>query len=223
MHAIEDERNILPAVTAETKDCIGCARALPINCFQRDSSYRDGHRDLCDQCASSPRMSTVEHTERLREMNANSEAIKRQRWAEQETWKNDIARRGRPMTHSDFLLKLQTIAPNLYVVDGRIIGDLAVYRVFDQPQPRLDGRSFEYLFYLPTGMLPEFSIIEFNAQDVPVKEKRRGWRTALLRLIKAEIITLEQANRVFGPAIGEASYQWYRQLHEWRSARQKAA
>src|SRR5271157_1068657 len=89
------------------KECIGCACLKPFSMFQQDSSCRDGRRDLCDECATSPRLSTEEHVCRLREMTYSSEAIKRQRWEHQEDYRNDIARVGKPMWTSDLMNKLK--------------------------------------------------------------------------------------------------------------------
>lgn len=56
---------------------------------------------------------------------------------------------------------------------------------------------------------PEWSIMRINDRGVATKEKYRGWRTALLVLITAEVLTEEEVDRAFGPAIGEAG-AWYR-------------
>src|SRR5579859_4604656 len=110
------------------KECVGCMRALPYSQFDRDASYRDGRKDLCTNCASSPRLSTDEHTARLRETNFNSEFVRRQRWAHQDDYRGAAARIGRAMRHSDFLLIIQKLIPSLYITPGRIVGDLAVFR-----------------------------------------------------------------------------------------------
>jgi hypothetical protein len=66
---------------------------------------------------------------------------------------------------------------------------------------------------------PEWSIMRFNDHCVATKEKYRGWRTAMLVLIVAEIVTEAEVDRAFGPAIGEAG-AWYRhQLQVWRQIR----
>lgn len=66
---------------------------------------------------------------------------------------------------------------------------------------------------------PEWSIMRFNEYGVAVKEKYRGWRTAMLVLIAAEVLTEEEVDRAFGPPIGEAA-TWYRhQLQCYRQIR----
>jgi len=63
---------------------------------------------------------------------------------------------------------------------------------------------------------PEYSILRINDHGVATKEKYRGWRTALLVLIAAEVISEEEALRAFGPPTGPAG-AWYRaQLKAYR-------
>ncbi|HTH42887.1 MAG TPA: hypothetical protein VL498_06965 [Terracidiphilus sp.] len=57
---------------------------------------------------------------------------------------------------------------------------------------------------------PEWSIMRFDEYGVATKEKYRGWRTAMLVLIVAEILTEEEVDKAFGRPIGEAG-SWYRQ------------
>lgn len=66
---------------------------------------------------------------------------------------------------------------------------------------------------------PEWSMMRFDERGVATKEKYRGWRTAMLVLIVAEILTEEEVDRAFGPPQGEAS-AWYRQqLQAYRQIR----
>jgi hypothetical protein len=66
---------------------------------------------------------------------------------------------------------------------------------------------------------PEYSVMRFNERGIATKEKYRGWRTVLLVLIVSEVITEAEAEKAFGPAMGEAA-AWYReQLKVWRQIR----
>lgn len=66
---------------------------------------------------------------------------------------------------------------------------------------------------------PEWSVMRFNEYGVATREKFRGWRTAMLVLIAAEILTEEEVDRAFGPPLGEAG-AWYRyQLQCYRQIR----
>lgn len=56
---------------------------------------------------------------------------------------------------------------------------------------------------------PEWSIMRFNEHGVATKEKYRGWRTAMMVLIFAGILTEDEVDRAFGAPIGEAG-EFYR-------------
>lgn len=216
-HMIGADENVLDKDLCEKpellgKECSGCLRALRYGWFRRDSSSRDGRSDFCASCEATPKLSIAEHTLRVKEQ--NQLGVKSQQWEDQAAFKNDEARVGRTMPHSDLITKLQRLIPDLYVTAGNIIGDLAFYQVAGSPQKKWGDNSFRYLFYCPTGVLPEFSQYEFDARDIPVREKKRGWRTVLLRLIKSGLLTEEVCNKEFGFARGEAAYIWYREI--WR-------
>jgi hypothetical protein len=124
------------------------------------------------------------------------------------------------MNSSEVISKIFKLIPHdLFITDGRIGTDLALYQVYGKAQPDLNGRSFRYLFYIPQGRLPEFSQYEFDHRDVPIKEKRRGWRTILLRLIKTGLVTEQEVEEEFGPALGEASTVWRRTLWQYRNGK----
>lgn len=155
----------------------------------------------------------------MREINDNSEAVKKQRWEDQEELKNSAARFGKALRHSDFFFVLQKMIPNLYIMPGNIEGHLAVFKTYPGPQSRLEGRDYEYLFYSDTGILPEFSQYEFDTvRNIPLRESKRGWRTILLRLIKSKLLTEDKCNQVFGRPEGEASTRWHRELWRIRNA-----
>lgn len=198
------------------RECAGCHCDFDWIHYRKDSSQRDGHAILCYSCENSPRMSTYEHTARQRELNFNSSASQRARF--QEDFKNDAARIGRAMYSGDFLSILRKLVPDLYITEGRIEGDLAVFRTYPCPQPDLDGRDFRYMFYIPTGLLPEFSLWEFDTvRDIRIREKQRGWRTVLLRLIKSGMLEENLCNNVFGVPNGEGGTVWNRELYEFRN------
>jgi hypothetical protein len=201
------------------KECVSCLRALTYNHFRRDTSHKDGRAFQCVSCERSPRLSTREHVDRLREMNNNSEAVRAQRWEDQDEYKKYAARVGKSMHHVEFFETLKQITGDkIYFEQGAFESDLAIYRMYGVPQPHLEGMQFEYLFYCPKGTMPEYSLHEFDAQrDVPKKEILRGWRQVLLNLIRRAIITEDEAHRVFGPPTGEGGFTYRRDLYRWRN------
>lgn len=220
MHDLENPINILDNDVATSpvllgKECITCLRVLQYKFFNRDSSYRDGYRDRCSDCENAPKMSLSEHTHRLKEMNYSSHAVRKQRWENQEDYEDDEARQGKWMHSGELICRIKKLVPNIYIRDGNFEGDLAVYKIY--PSPRENGLDFEYMFYIPTGWLPENSLIEFDDRDVPVREKQRGWRTPLLRLIKAKMLTEEDCREEFGDPTPGANVVWDRELCKYRN------
>lgn len=196
------------------KECCTCLKILPYGKFRKDSSYKEGVRDRCLDCEFSPRLSTAEHAARLSEINYNS--VRGQRWKHQFDYMNDAARFINPLHHSEFLYRLKRALPNsLYFMDGRIAGDISVYRVFGRPQE--DGSTYRYLWYIPSGYMPSYSLYEFDARDVPIRERIRGWRTPLLRLLKSRMLTEDRCRKYFGEASGPASVVWRRHLYVLRN------
>jgi hypothetical protein len=211
----EIDRAVMESPELLGKECIGCYSVLAYKFFDKDSSSRDGHKHLCVRCSAAERLSTEEHYARVREM--NYKAAQNQRWEFQEELYDSEARIGRAMFSNDFVFTLRELCPNLYVTEGRIIGDLAAFKTYGTPQPHLNGQTFEYLFYIPKGLLPEFSLYEISERDVPICEKQRGWRTVLLRLIKAGMISESLAHKVFGKPMGSASRRYQRELYKFRN------
>lgn len=207
------------------KECSSCMRAFHYNMFRVDTSMKDGRVHQCQSCEASPRLSTAEHVDRLRKLNNNSEAVKAQRWEDQEYFKNYPARIGNKMHHVEFFDKLKRITGDkIYYEQGAFESDLAIFRMYGTPQPHLDGRQFEYLFYATKGVMPEYDLLEFDeVRDVPKKPLMRGWRTLLLSLIRRGEITETDAHRVFGKPDGAGSYIYQRDLYRWRNRRNSAS
>lgn len=83
-----------------------------------------------------------------------------------------------------------------------------------------EGRKVrKTLTSLQEGAGPEWSVMRFNEHGVGYKEKYRGWRTAMLVLMVAEILTEAEVDRAFGAPIGEASSFYRQQLQVWRQIR----
>lgn len=212
------DRAVMDSPQLLGKECCVCRAVLEYKFFARDSSCRDGRRDICDGCANATRLSIAEHTARLREDNFNSEGTKAQRWAHQDDYRNSESRLGRPMLSGDFLRILKKMVPRLFFMDGNCVGDVAIFETDGHPHTEWGGHDFRYLGYCPTGVLPEFSQYQFDElRDIPIQESRRGWRTPLLRLIESGLITEEMCDAVFGRPDGPASSVWYRHLKSFRN------
>lgn len=199
-------------------ECHSCFRILKFHFFEKDSSYKTGYKPQCVECRNAPKLSMAEHASRLKQLNYSSEAVKRQRHEDQEEYRKRDPRSGRQMHCSDVLLKLHKLVPSMYVRQGGIRGDLALYQVAEQPQAKWEGKNFKYMGYISYGLIPEFSTYEFDEQrDVLVRVDEQGWRDVLLRFIQAGLLTVEQADKEFGKAIGQASAVWYKRLWNLRN------
>jgi hypothetical protein len=75
----------------------------------------------------------------------------------------------------------------------------------------------EIACWVQQGQMPELSIMRFDERGIPLDERRRGWRTALLQLIIKGFLTEEDANTVFGrPGQSEAFNRYNMTLYEFR-------
>ena len=230
MPIVFEDQNEVPSFTTPSKECWCCGCIYPLNHFKKDASKKDGRVDQCDMCAEVPRLSTEEHT--LRQRETNYKAAGKQRFLDKKDYLDERSRWGRPRHHTDLLSFFQDHIRGLYVKDGKFVGDVSMYKVWDRLEyrPCEDGSyffslpfdpanpTFEYIGYIPMGWLPEFDIVEFDDRNVPIRKKHKGWRTVLLELIRTKVVTRDQVEQHFGPAIGKASLRWRRTLWNYQNA-----
>lgn len=97
------------------------------------------------------------------------------------------------------------------VIEGRV-GVSA--KVWDS---KLQARIIKRVTYLQYPYGPEWSLMRFDMFDVPICEKYRGWRTALLHLILADVLSEDEVNRAFGHVpLNPASEAYREALYEKR-------
>jgi hypothetical protein len=78
-------------------------------------------------------------------------------------------------------------------------------------------RTVKCLTSLQWDCGPEWSLMYFDAMDVPIRERYRGWRTALLALITNDVLTEDEVDRAFGPVtLNEASELYRETLQGYR-------
>ena len=89
---------------------------------------------------------------------------------------------------------------------------------------RTETRCVKLLTSLQYPCGPEWSLMHFDQWNVPIAEKYRGWRTALLQMILKNIITEEEVDRAFGPVVLNPASELYRQqLQSHRAIRRGLA
>jgi hypothetical protein len=131
-------------------------------------------------------------------------------------WLNDFSRAGLvgvnawvtpdPMDEEGYLLELK-------YAESQRARDI----ITDNYQACRAGRKVRRtLTSLQEGYGPEWSVMRFNEHQVATKEKYRGWRTAMLVLICAGILTEEEVDRAFGPPTGEAAAFYRQTLKNYR-------
>lgn len=205
------------------QECHSCFRLLTWGFFDRNSAYKSGYDPQCSWCKKQPALSISEHTARLREKNYNSEGTRRQRHPDTDLIHKTTV--GETMDYSLFLQKLHKIYPNLYITPGMVTVDgipcdISLYATSGVGKSEWGGNSFRYLGYLTIGPMPEYTEYEFDSRDILLRATRVGWRSVLLRFIKARVLTEEQVNKEFGPPSGLAdSTLWFKKLHQYRNAK----
>lgn len=112
-------------------------------------------------------------------------------------------------TGEPVLVKRQRSVGRLWLHDEAINGRVGISaRVYDKEQQICRVKVVTSLQY-PYG--PEWSLMRFNQWDVPICEKYRGWRTALLQLMLADVLTEDEVNRAFGPVPLNQTSELYRE------------
>ena len=209
-----------PYTNVSGHECDACRRALAYRFFERDSSYSSGHKPVCLSCQSAPRLSMEEHVAKLSAENFNSEAVKRQRHPDQEEFRKSELRWGRTMLASEFLMKLKRAVPELYVRPGGVEGDVALYLAAPGPQSKWEGRDYKYIGWVEFDTLPEHTIYLFDERnDVVAQPLHMGWRSVLLRFIKAGALTEAACDKEFGAPSAGNSAVWYKQLWNYKHQR----
>jgi hypothetical protein len=162
----------------------------------------------------------LEKSQMLHEL--NEAASQRNHWDGQGRWigrENEEMRIGRILTPFQFMLRLERV-----IGDRRVfLNSFAVYKRVALLAPDshpsaiyLPGqlnRREDGLVQVATLQYPcsaEWMVMRFDEYGVPTTAKYLGWRTALLSLIRQDIITEKEAHRAFPLGDGPAG-DWYRE------------
>lgn len=210
-------------------------------CLRSDDAQANATmRRMYEDSLKQERLDFVEEALRQHEKTANDERIKNCRWQGQQRWQgreNEEMRMVRIMHPHTFIEKLQRAGIKALVHDPfEWFREQNIDPQFwPRPEARLWLNSFVKLGRVgvtavikgqPTTVTtlqypygPEYSIMRFDQYNVPTNEKYRGWRTALLSLILRGVLTEEEAEKAFGPALGPASEFYREQLFHHRSIR----
>ncbi len=127
------------------------------------------------------------------------------RLPEQDTWKESKKRIGKGMFHTELLRYVGNSNHRIFMETSNANQDIAGFYWM-----RRDVKTFLVAF--PKGFMSEWSIVETDRADLPVKE-RRGWRTVLVRLMKARALTRAQVMEIVRSHFGYSPAEWNKYWH----------
>jgi hypothetical protein len=142
---------------------------------------------------------TKELLEMMREQNDDN--AEQYQWLKKADYANEEERTGRVIHSSEFISILRKAGVKCFYRQ-HIHFDKAIL-IFTK------GQVEEVGCWVQQGNMPELSIMNFDDHGVPLAERRRGWRTALLQLILKDVISEKQADKYFGKPKLTAAYSRY--------------
>jgi hypothetical protein len=159
--------------------------------------------------------SSQNQEELARQTELSTEASKSARWIKQDELRMHPSRMGKILTASEFISILQRKCKlNCWYTDTVLAqtGFLALVVTNNT------GTEAMAVCGVQPGAMPEYSVMYFDQHDCPTKERYRGWRTVLLKLILKGIITEEKAHAAFGRPDGPAARRYLEILYGARNA-----
>jgi hypothetical protein len=156
-----------------------------------------------------------QQSHKLKEENEALAAPQRER--DQAELANQAMRSGQQLHSSEFIYRIHKLNPLIVVFRGRFEGFLTLYI------PNADCENgLHYLqaaFY--AGWMPEHTYVTLDDHQLikTVQEGgiHRGWRTILLRLLQAGVVTWQQVMDEFGDATGLAATRWHKDTQRFRN------
>lgn len=135
------------------------------------------------------------------------------RWDDQDILSDAKSRMVNPMHVIEFVQKLET---NGVKCEVRYCGMPQTIGLWCQPQNTTS--KFRYVCYLQVPAMYEWSVMRLNRHNIPDGEDYRGWRTAVVQLVKKDVLSEREAHRIFGvPSPNERSSRYFRSLWEKRN------
>lgn len=133
---------------------------------------------------------------------------------------------GPRIPHDMLMLRLAKLNTAISFKDGSL-GNIAVYfpRNTDELTEALHegGPKDEFFIFnkyvggFPKTEIPEYSYVDLDTSKLATREHTRSWRSVLIGLIKAGVLSYQKAIAEFGdPATDQRSARWFRETTEWR-------
>lgn len=139
---------------------------------------------------------------------------------------NAIAQMGRPLTSEHVIAKLKLCNSHLrFERSNNFPSLIGIYLLDAAGRHKIDGDSVSHIMGMESGTMPEFTVIHETIKDIPdvdhpdgpwkeVKTyagQTRGWRTILVRLLHAGLITQFDVDKHFGWSPSRDSQKWHDQ------------
>lgn len=129
------------------------------------------------------------------------------------------ARMVNPMRSRDFIQKLRDNGVKCFTIDCGLPGTVGLWCAL----PTQHGQDAKYICFIQVPAMFEWSVLRTDRHGLPAGEKYRGWRTVLFRLIEENVLTEQQAHKIFGkPTEGVVSRRYRRNLRLLRARDRKA-
>lgn len=144
----------------------------------------------------------------------NDKDLERFRWNDQADMTNCEKRQGRRMHRSELIRRVRSLNGSIWVEQQiNFPDDLGFYDVY----PPHTGTP-RYLSSFSKEWMPEFSYLLLDWQNIPETEVR-GWRTAIVRLLKLGALSWNQVHYEFGdPTEQVNALRWYAQTADFRTS-----
>jgi hypothetical protein len=124
---------------------------------------------------------------------ATDKQLQRQRWEDQEDFKNQEKRMGKGIWHTELVTRLLKLNKDLICEDSQAMKECASFYLVQNNVRTYTGACFR------KGFLPEFTVMKTDRADLPTQDGLTyGWRTVLQRLVQKKAITYRQMLSVFG-------------------------
>jgi len=141
----------------------------------------------------------------LREKEISDEMVDRYKMEDQDDLTNIKARHVNRMDTDEFMRKLRRAGIKCFTVYNGLPGTVGLWCI----PPRVTGKA-RYICYLRTPFMYEWSTLKLDNHNLPAGELR-GWRTAIVELVKCEILTEWQAHQIFGSPSDADVFRRYRE------------
>jgi hypothetical protein len=115
------------------------------------------------------------------------------------------------LTTIEFYKRLKNNGVRCFTVDNGMAGTVALWAI-----PKFTNEA-KYIAFLQVPCMYEWSVLRLDRHGLPNGEDYRGWRTVLCQLILKDVLTEEEAHRIYGKPLGAVSRRYQSTLYNFRN------